>query len=350
MSKVSLHEILSSPCQIAYLGNSITAQKNSFHEYLHVLLTAQYKDVSAPIKAGIGGVGSLACNFMANQLVLDRNPQICFVECFAADMGGATPLELIGGAVEGLVQKLISQDIFVIFLYLFRSSTAHDAQTILPIYEDIACRYQIPSINVNDYIEYQYIGRYDEILSDGVHTTPLGASVYAHYIASSLSSYLGNSTPQSLPEPINLHSFINTNIFLPTQFNPSNLDVDRRGLFRLSFPYVEIRMGEKVMYESKSHHAIGFLFLADTQCGVISITDGDSNEPLIMQLADQWCEMPRIQAAYFKQPLTPSKRITIAIHSDAAALYGANGQVNTFVHTGDALKIFGFLEYKLDAL
>ena len=104
------------------------------------------------------------------------------------------------------------------------------------------------------------------------------------------------------------------------------------------------------MYESKSHHAIGFLFLADAQCGVISITDSDSNEPLIMQLADQWCGTPRIQAAYFKQPLAPSKRITIAIRSDDTALQGANGQVNTFVHTGDALKIFGFLEYQPDAL
>ena len=214
MSKVSLQVILSSPCEIAYLGNSITVQKNSFHEYLHTLLTVQNKNISAPIKAGIGGVGSLACNFMANQLVLDRNPQIYFVEHFAGDMGGATPLEFIGGAVKGSVQKLLNQDIFVIFLYLFRPSTAHNTKTTLPIFEDIASRYKIPAINVYDYIH------------------------------------------------------------------------------------------------------------------------------------DQWCEMPPIQAAYFKKPLTPSKRITIAMRSDVAALYGANGQVNTFVHTGDALKIFGFLEYQ----
>jgi hypothetical protein len=350
MSKMSLREILNFPCKIAYLGNSITAQKNSFHEYLHVLLNAQYKNISNPIKAGIGGVGSLACNFMANQLVLDRNPQICFVECLAADMGGATPLELIDGAVEGLVQKLLSKDIFVIFLYLFRSSATYDVQSILPIYEDIASRYRIPTINVFDYIKNQYIGRYDEILSDGIHTTPFGAAVYAQYIASSLSSFLDNSTPQPIPEPKNFRSFINTNIFLPTQFDPGNLDVDRRKLFRLYFPYVEIRAGEKVLYESNSHHVIGFMFLADIQCGVISITNDDSNDPLIMQLADQWCKTPRIQAAYFKKPISPNKRVTLAILSDDRAPYGANGQVNTFVQTGDALKIFGFLEYKPDIL
>jgi hypothetical protein len=213
MSKVSLQVIFSSPCEIAYLGNSITVQKNSFHDYLHALLAVQ-KNISALIKAGIGGVGSLACNFMANQLVLDRNAQIYFVEHFAGDMGGATPMESIGGAVKGLVHKLLNQDIFVIYIYLFRSSTAHNTQATLPICEDIASRYKILAINVYDYIH------------------------------------------------------------------------------------------------------------------------------------DQWCEMPPIQAAYFKKPLTPSKRITIAMRSDVAARYGANGQVNTFVHTGDALKIFGFLEYQ----
>ena len=350
MSIASLKEILNSPCKIAYFGNSITAQKNSFHEYLHTLLKAQYKEVSFPIKVGIGGVGSLACNFMADQFVLDRKPQICFVECFTADMGGATPLELIRGAVEGLVRKLLNENIFVIFIYLFRLPTIHNLRTILSIYEQIAGHYQIPSINVYDYIYDEYFGRYDEILSDGIHTTPLGASVYAQYITNVMESLLDLSNLPSVPGLIHDHVFINTHISLPTQFDPSNLDVDRRNLFRLSLPYVEIRIGEKIIYKSTTHHAIGFLFLADAHCGVICIADSDSNELLIMQLADQWCETPRIQAAYFKKPLTPSNRITIAMRSDDAALYGANGQVNTFVHTGDALKIFGFLEYQPDVL
>jgi hypothetical protein len=210
MTRKTLEEIFSSPCKIAYLGNSITAQRNSYQEYLHALLTAQYKEVSAPIKAGIGGVGSLACNFMANQFVLARNPEICFVECFAADIGSATPLDFIGGAVEGLVRKLLSQNIFVIFLYLFRSSLVHNAQVILSIYEHIASHYQIPSINVDAYIKDQYLGRYTEILSDGVHTTPLGATVYAQFITNSIKSFLSSSIPKSLPEPIHIHLFANT--------------------------------------------------------------------------------------------------------------------------------------------
>lgn len=350
MTKTTLGEIFSSPCKIAYLGNSITAQKNSYHEYLHALLTEQYKEISAPIKAGIGGVGSLACNFMSNQLVLDRNPQICFVECTAADMGGATPLEFIGGAVEGLVRKLLNQNIFVIFLYLFRSSLVHNAQTVLSIYEPIARHYKIPSIHVDDYIQDQYLGRHDEILSDGVHTTPLGATVYAQYIASSITSFLRHSIPPFLPGPIHIHLFTNTNISLPSQFDPSDLDINRHNLFRLTLPYIEIRIGEKVIHESKSHHTIGFLFLADAHSGVICIADSDAAEQSTMQLADKWCDNPRIQAAYFKAPLTPNKRITISISPDQTALYGANGQINTFIKAGESLKLFGFLEYQPDAL
>ena len=240
--------------------------------------------------------------------------------------------------------------IFVIFIYLFRLPTIHSIRTILSIYEQIASHYQIPSINVYDYIQDQYFGRYDEILTDGVHTTPLGASVYAQYITNVMESLLDLSNLPSVPGLIHDHVFINTHISLPTHFDPSNLDVDRHNLFRLSLPYVEIRIGEKAIYKSETHHAIGFLFLADTRCGVIGIEDGDSNEPLIIQLADQWCKTPRIQAAYLKKPLAPSKRITIVIRSDDVALYGANGQFNTFVHTGDALKLFGFLEYQPDVL
>jgi hypothetical protein len=350
MSKLTLIEIFNSPCKIAYFGNSITAQRDGYNEYLHKLLTAKYQKVSTPIKIGIGGVGSLACNFMANQFLINKNPQICFIECFAADMGGATPLEFIGGAVEGLVRKLLSQGIFIIFIYLFRLPTIYSAKNILSIYENIAIYYKIPSVNVYDYIKHQYMERYNEILSDGVHTTSLGASVYAQYIFNSIESFLEESNSSLLPEPINYPLFINTNIFLPTQFDRNNLNLNRNNLFRLSIPYVEIHKGKKIIYETKLLHSIGFLFVADTDCGVIRITDCETNKKFILQLADQWCGVPRIQAAYLKSPLIPKKRITISITSDEKALYCANGQVNTFVHTGKALKIIGFLEYQPDVL
>lgn len=351
MSKLTLKEILNSHCKIAYFGNSITAQRGGYHEYLHKFLTAKYQNVSTPIKIGIGGVGSLACNFMTNQFLINKNPQICFVECFAADMGGATPFKFIGGAVEGLVRKLLSKGIFIIFIYLFRLPSIYSSKNILSIYESIAVNYKIPSVNVYNYIKYKYVGRYNEILSDDVHTTSLGAYVYAQYIFSSIESFLyEESNSYILPEPINYPLFINTNIFLPTQFDPDNLNLDRHNLFRLSIPYVEIRIGEKIIYKTKSNHAIGFLFIADTDCGVICITDCETNKKFNIQLADQWCGVPRIAAAYFKSPLTPKKQLIISISSDEKALYGANGQINTFVHTGKALKLFGFLEYQPDVL
>lgn len=346
MSKLTLKEILNSHCKIAYFGNSITAQRGGYHEYLHKFLTTKYQKIYTPIKIGIGGVGSLTCNFMANQLLINKNPQICFVECFAADMGAATPLKFIGSAVEGLVRKLLSQGIFIIFIYLFRLPSIYSAKSILSIYESIATHYKIPSVNVYDYIKYQYVRRYNEILSDGVHTTLLGAHVYAQYILSSIESLHEESNSYILPEPINNPLFINTNIFLPTQFDPDNLNLDRHNLFRFSIPYVEIHVGEKIIYETKLNHAIGFLFIADTDSGVICITNCETNKKFNIQLADQWCGVPRIQAAYFKSPLIPKKRITISISSDEKALYGANGQVNTFVHTGKALKLLGFLEYQ----
>ena len=345
MTQTPLRDILNSPCNIAYLGNSITAQKNSYCEILHAYLSAQYHEVGPAIKAAIGGVGSLACNFMSDQLVIARKPNICFIECSAADMGGATPTHFIEEAIEGLIKKLLDNNIFVIFLHLFRSTSIYDSCLILNKYQKIINKYQIPSINVFNYINSTYSDNSDKIVKDGIHTTPHGSLVYAKYIIHKIIPLLSSTMLVTQSKPLSLHPFIKTEISLPSKFLPQSFGADRHKLFRLTMPYVETRLEEKIIHSSKDRHMIGFLFVADADCGVVDVTNLNTREVYSIQLADRWCHTPRIQAAYFALPIGPLTTITLAPTLKSSTRHGANGQASDYVQSGRSLKVIGILEY-----
>src|SRR6266516_2318846 len=86
--------------RIAYLGNSVTAQREGFRPLLHERLTAHFGQPHRLINAGLGGVGSLASLFTMEDLVLRFAPDLCFIECTTGDMGVRTPVTTIGPILE----------------------------------------------------------------------------------------------------------------------------------------------------------------------------------------------------------------------------------------------------------
>ena len=84
------------PRSIAYLGNSLTVQKAGYRPALHQRLEQHWEAPLQQVNAGLGGVGSLACACLLDLLVQRHQPDLCLIECSAADMLGATSPAQIG--------------------------------------------------------------------------------------------------------------------------------------------------------------------------------------------------------------------------------------------------------------
>ena len=109
---------MSAPRSIAYLGNSLTVQKAGYRPALHQRLEQHWGAPIQQVNAGLGGVGSLACSCLLDLLVRRHKPDLCLIECSAADMIGATPHTQIGPSVETLVRELLVASVEPVLLDL----------------------------------------------------------------------------------------------------------------------------------------------------------------------------------------------------------------------------------------
>ena len=71
------------PGPVAYLGNSVTAQKDGFRTLLHPLIEAECENRLRAVNAGFGGVGSLASVCFMDRLVVRHAPRLCFIACLS---------------------------------------------------------------------------------------------------------------------------------------------------------------------------------------------------------------------------------------------------------------------------
>ena len=113
-------KLRSEPCKIAYLGASMTAQRNGYRPKLHAALQAACAQQHAIVTAGISGSGSISGAFMIDKLVLAHRPDLCFVDFASRDAAAATVPPWVGPAVEGITLKLRSHGCQPCFLYMYR--------------------------------------------------------------------------------------------------------------------------------------------------------------------------------------------------------------------------------------
>ncbi|AHF93743.1 acyl-CoA thioesterase [Opitutaceae bacterium TAV5] len=139
--------------RIGYLGGSITAQKG-WRVQSRAWLQKQFpKAQIEEINAAIGGTGSDLGVFRVQSDVLDRKPDLLFVE-FAVNDAGASP-DRIRKAMEGIVRKTwrAVPDCDIAFVYtitkndmaVLRTGKMKRSESVM---EDVADHYGIPSIHL----------------------------------------------------------------------------------------------------------------------------------------------------------------------------------------------------------
>lgn len=332
---------------VAYLGNSITAQKNSFRSILQELLATEYGVQEKEINAGIGGVGSLACAFLMDDFVLERKPSVCFLDCCAADRGGVTPEKYIDRSVEGMVWNLINRDITVFLLNLYRSDTNDIfSNRIVSIYKRIASKYNLQFIDIDiEFRERILKGEITEedVVYDGIHTHEKGAKWTAEFIFNELNS--DQNSLKKKQEEYSQNAFVYTQLILPNKNWFSGANSFIWGRFRLALKYAQLNINQTVLLPKQEGILVGLFVIADESSGVVAIEKGQEIE--YIQVYDQWCDKERIQLIVLDEIDLEKESVSLFLTNKAIGSRGANGKLVKESKVGENFKVIaGLVQHK----
>lgn len=336
---------------IAYLGNSLTAQKVGYRPAVHARLEALVGRRCRAINAGIGGVGSLGCGFLLPDLVLRHRPSLCFVECTTADMGGATPIRAVGPALDGIVGRLLDAGVAACLLHMPRAAAAGIAPGVLEAYERVADHYGVPSIDVGRLVAAELGDQplAPDTLFDGIHTSPAGAELVAGLVADCLASML-RRPPQPPPAaalPLHPDHLRHAEIVSARVTMCDDAAASRAKLFKFAVPCMSLAPGNSCRWGTSTGEIMGLLVVVGPESGVIEIAfDGTTTR---VQLWDGWCDRERLQVVIFDTPCPAGIPIHVAMTAADSAGRGACGNSDPATRSGTSLTLAGFLVRRFNA-
>jgi lysophospholipase L1-like esterase len=292
-------------CAIAYMGASVTAQKDSYRHPLHRLLRGATGRDHASVPAGFGAMGSITGLFLMDRFVLPRRPTLAFVEYTTSDAAHTTPLEQLGPALEGIVGKLRDVGCEPCFLHLYRSDVDPDrAASVVAIYEAVADHHGVPSIDLAAWVRDRLASGTIElgsIIRDNTHTTSGGAAVVAEAVMDAfgiLSRTAGprGPSPALFPDSLRHGRVIDADPALLQ--DPGDHE---RGVFRLACSYVEVDSRNQFRFRLGGD-LVGLLVVIGPHSGYIELdVDGESTEYLLW---DEHCTYERLSSVIFT-PFAP---------------------------------------------
>ncbi len=330
---------------IAYLGNSLTAQKAGYRPALHARLESLTGRRHRAINAGIGGVGSLGCGFLLPEMVLRHRPSVCVVECTSADMGGATPIWAVGPAIDGIVGRLSDTGVSVCLLHMPRATEAGIAPGVLEAYEQVAHHYGVLSIDAGMLVaaERGEEPLVPDILYDGVHTSPAGAELIVGLVAERLATLLIRSPEprRATPQPLHSAHLRHAEIVPARAAMCDDAGAVRERLFKLAVPYLSFGIGNACQWNTSTGEIFGLLVVVGPESGVIEIAiDGVITR---VQLWDGWCNQERLQVVILDRPCPAGVSVQVMMTAADSASRGACGNSDPASHSGTSLTLVGFL-------
>ena len=194
---------------VAYLGASVSAQRDSFVPLLHQKLCSLTGQSHESRVVGRGATGSMYALESLESDVLIHQPALCFIEYLTGDLNeGLTPWSEMESALEALVVRISEHGCAVVFLHLFRGDyLLSEANRALNTYEAVANRLGIPSIHAGRFLQRLILDGgvgYFDVIRDAVHTTAFGSELVSRFIAHRLSElfWTGETLAHpSVPEP-----------------------------------------------------------------------------------------------------------------------------------------------------
>lgn len=311
-------KLTSGICKIAYMGSSVTVQKEGYRPYLQQWFRDYFGTDHLEIAAGIGGVGSMTGVFTMNEDVVQYRPDLCFVEYMVSDRENRrTPANKIEKVVEGIVRKLLFINCEVIFLYRYIEKNGVDRlyeKTMLK-HERVADHYGIPSINLCQYIQETYLDSnlytHEDLFKDLTHTTTKGSELIAKCISDSFLQILEKPQTEigiarNEIQPIHSDHYGNTEILYINQTMIK--DQDRYQIGKCSdrvknhtgklkdYTYFEIDSQNEIQFSIQGE-LIGMMVVVGQDSGVVELIS--SHETSEYMLWDEWCHYDRFTTIIF---------------------------------------------------
>lgn len=194
------------PVRIAFLGGSITRAGNGYRDQLQTWLKKQYPSAQfEEIMAAVSGTGSDFGACRVRQHVIDRDPDLVFIEFAVND--NRMLMKFVRETMEGIVRQIrkAKPATDICFIYTFSNENLPALQKGLfppsvSAMETIADHYSIPSIHMGLQVIKQInegkmlmLGKRDSTYAiplfsiDGVHPLPeTGHRIYTEVLAKNL--------------------------------------------------------------------------------------------------------------------------------------------------------------------
>ena len=337
-------KLLSGPQRIAYIGNSVTAQRDGYRTVLHNLIKNWSSHEHAAVNAGLGGVGSFGSAALLDLFALKRKPSVAFIETSLADSGLNTPVEWVEDSVRSLVESLREIETVAVFLHMPRIDEFRS--WVIPtraIYDKIAAATRTPCIDVEHRCVNSGVVLQPSMFTDGIHTTPQGGHLFAETIATAIVESaelplpavhnIGPSDPSRGWMRLRTHWADTLSV---TAGSPS------RGLYRLQLPTLRITRGSQVEFSTGTSSVVGLVVVVDSEAGVMEVASG--SDGLAVQLADEWTNRsPRLQVVPFPRTFGVKDTLRVTCSTKDAAPRDAAGRVTQVQATASSLQLCGLV-------
>ncbi|MEP6753981.1 MAG: SGNH/GDSL hydrolase family protein [Chthonomonadales bacterium] len=342
-----------SEIKIAYLGGSITAQAGWRPKTLAYFQKTYPEAKFSEVNAAIGGTGSDLGVFRLKQDVLDKNPDLLFVE-FAVNDGGVPP-EQIYRCVEGIVRQTwrFLPNCDICFVYTVTESLAppmFDGKfpRAASAMEQVADHYGIPSIHMAMEVaslakagrllwqaplpktDAEKLALGDKVVfaADGVHPYPeTGHELYLQAIIRSMipiKSASGKPRKHNLPKPMDAANYEQAKLIPlgPEQLSagfakldPTANPVARNFAAQTGGLYRSAKAGETIAFKFKGTYAAIYDIIGP-DCGQVVIKLDDLPARTVPRF-DAFCTYHRLATLMIGSDL-PDKEHTvrITIHPD----------------------------------
>lgn len=326
------------PCAIAYLGASVTVQRNGYRPRLHAALCRRFGREHRAIAAAVGAVGSDAAAFLMERTVLPHRPDLCLVEYATGDMGTGLPPAQVEAAVEGIAAKLERAGCAPCFLLLYRRTWGEREREVTEAWNRVAARRGIPTINVGEGLrEHFESGRLDvdELIEDELHTTPAGGELIAGLLAdavvglarapapgrpardpaagqaggsASAEGRAGRSASAEGRAPNPAPDYRRGRLLPASPADAGGSGTMRR--FRLQLPFLQVEEGERLELTPPGE-LLGFSTLVGPDSGEVEVSGVGGTERTM--LWDEYCHYDRLSAAMLRTPQPPGEPVTVVL-------------------------------------
>lgn len=333
--------------KVAYFGGSITAAAG-WRVYTKEWFSKQFSAAKVEeIHAAIGGTGSDLGVFRVGHDVIEKKPDLVFIE-FAVNDGGAKP-EQIWRCFDGIIRQIWKADpkTDICFVYTYRVGYEKElGEGVCPqaasAMELIADHYDIPSINVAlkvvelqmaDKLVYQSAEKVAEGLirfsEDGVHPLDEGHKIYSEVVAE------GITAMEKVSNPID-HTQLLEKAFVTDNWDQAKMvpisrqmlegdwqELDAEATFskrfgnRMGVIWESKKPGSKLSFKVRGT-AVKIYDLLAPDGGQVTITVDGKTQSKPVPRFDSYCTYERIATLSIADNLDPKVEHTVSleIHPD----------------------------------